>query len=198
MNNSLLTMQIGAQRRVLGWLPELAARRDTRLIVGMGLAGSALVNPATAAAGNGPTGPGGGAPQGPAAASSTTNSTACRSGAVNHIISFIDYGTKALIAVIGAVVLFRFAMAAWTMVASNKANRGKKAMNDMMWVGAGFVIVILIFPLRAGIVEVVKALFPPDTTGGAATAPAGGLTGGGNGELSSCATQSASTAPTHP
>lgn len=158
MNNTLLNMQIGAQRRVLGWLPEIAARRDARLIVGMGLAGSALVSPTTASARVG----GGGGSTG----SAGDNANACNSKPIQNIVGFIDYATKALIAVIGAVVLFRFAMAAWTMVASNKANRGKKALNDMMWVGAGLIVVILIFPLRYGIVLVVEALFDPSTGAG--------------------------------
>jgi hypothetical protein len=152
---TLLDMQIGVQRRVLGWLPEIAARRDARAIVGLGLTGAALANPAAASAATRPT-----------AQTPNSNADACKSGPVNNIVNFIDYATKAIIAVIGALVLLRFAMAAWTMVASNKANRGKKALNDIMWVGAGLVVVVMIFPLRWGIIQVVGALFPSDAGAG--------------------------------
>jgi hypothetical protein len=165
-------MQIGAQRRVLGWLPEIAARRDARLIVGMGLAGASLMNPAAASAGTGQQRP-------PVGGGADANKDACSSGPVKNIVGFIDYATKAIIAVIGALVLLRFAMAAWTMVASNKANRGKKALNDIMWVGAGLVVCVMIFPLRWGIIQVVGALFPAELSASdqsdCATKSSGGL-----------------------
>jgi hypothetical protein len=172
MTTTLLNMQIGAQRRMLGWLPEIAARRDARLIVGMALAGSMLAEPAGAAAASVTPG-----------AAATGSNAACSSGGVLNIVKLIDYATKALIAVIGALCLLRFAMAAWTMVSSNKAGRGKKAMNDIMWVGAGVLVALLIFPLRAGLVLIVKTLFPPGTGGGTGdpTACATGASGGTGG-----------------
>lgn len=166
MNNTLLNMQIGVQRRMLSWLPEIAARRDARLIVTMALAGAMLAEPAGAAAVT-PARPGTGAAAG--------GTDPCNSGGVTNIVKLIDYATKALIAVIGALCLLRFAMAAWTMVASNKPGRGKKAMSDIMWVGAGVLVALLIFPLRAGLVLVVKTLFPAGT-------------GGGTGDAAACAT----------
>lgn len=154
MTNTLLKAQIGAQRHMLGWLPEIAARRDARLMVGLGLAGAALVNPAAASAA--PKDTNNGDVMG-------TSNAGCSSTAIDNITKLINYATNALIAIIGAVVILRFAMAAWTMVASNKANRGKKALNDIMWVGAGLVVVVMIFPLRWGILQVVGALFPDPT-----------------------------------
>lgn len=163
-----LNMQVRAQRHLLGALPHIAARKDARLVLGFGFAGAALTNPVVASA--------------EAAADpsqgfdgANANNTACQNSAIQNIVKIINYATNALIAVIAAVVIFRFAMAAGTLVFSNKPGRGKKALNDIMWVGAGLVIAILIFPLRAGIILVMKALFGPEASGTEAVTAQGGI-----------------------